>query len=177
MGFLHHLLPRGLPENQANVQREHRTVSQSVRHGVTECTTRCHRVYDTMSQNVRHGVTECTTRCHRVHRMASSVFRRCSAICGGFGSLYQRWSERNGSCGALGLLLTINVHFAYFVSCALGIDALVQWTKGTIQWMRIDPRTFGFKVSRNVIVPVVVVFLFFKFFQISLRCGFVSGDI
>merc|ERR1712098_151219 len=79
MGFLHHLLPRGLPGNQANVQREHRTVSQSVRHGVTECTTRCHRVYDTVSQSVRHGVTECTTRCQTVHRMASTVFREDAA--------------------------------------------------------------------------------------------------
>merc|ERR1712098_750665 len=153
--------------------------------GVTECTTRCHRVYDTVSQSVRHGVTECTTRCHRVYDTVSNstsygldrVQRRCSAVCGGFGSLYQRWSERDGSRGALGLLFTINVHFAYFVSSALGIGALVQWTKGTIQWMRIDPRTFGFRLSRNVVVPVVVVFLFFKVSQISLRGGFVSGDI
>ena len=40
---------------------------------------RFHRMYDTVSQSVRHGVTECTTRCQTVHRMASTVFREDAA--------------------------------------------------------------------------------------------------
>merc|ERR1712098_226355 len=43
--------------------------------------------------------------------------------------------------------------------------------------MRIDPRTFGFQLSGNVVVPVVVVFLSFKLSQISFRCGFQWRDI